>query len=131
MDVLWHFINFFSADGIDESGLSSSVSSNQTVLSTFGEFDSCIFNKKLVSSGNGNSRKMNIGLVALRFVVHNTWWWNLLLGGDLGIDLCFDSGLLGVFSLSKLFILLFHPFCVVSSSFILSEHFLLFFVAVW
>jgi hypothetical protein len=94
MEVLWHFVKFFTADGIDQGSLSSSISSDQTVFTASGELDSGINEKLFGPSDESNSWQPDVLDIEIIFVVHNSWWWDTFLGGDEVIDLFIDSSLL-------------------------------------
>ena len=102
MQILWQSLDLLPADGVDQGGLSSSVSADETVLAAPGELDGGVHQKLFGASNNGHAWAPDVLDIVVGFVVDNARRRDFLLGLKQAVDFILDLSSFLLFSLLSL-----------------------------
>lgn len=106
MYVLRHLIELLTAQSIDKSGLTDTVTTDETVLSTTCELDGSLVEQGLTTGNKSHVGQMNVGTRLILLVVLDLWGRNLGLGAHELMDLLVECVLFGNRPLIVLLVLL-------------------------
>ena len=77
--ILRELVDFFSCDSIDKSGLTNTVSTNQTIFSALNQLQLRLIQQCFTTDNQSQVVDQNVGLERIDLIMNNLRWWDSLL----------------------------------------------------
>ena len=79
VNILRELVDFLSCDSIDESGLTNTVSTNQTIFTALNQLQLRLIQQCFTTDNQSQVVDQNVGLERIDLIMNNLRWWDSLL----------------------------------------------------